>query len=255
MSEKEILSVRGMRIVTGFIVWMLSIPFSAAAPASGAGLDCILEPNQVIDVSSPVEGVVSEVYVDRGDRVRKGQPLLKLNSDLEEAERDLARTRVGFGQRTIARNNELGDLLSDHEVDEMQTDLKLAEVELREAETRIEMKILRSPIDGIVTERMRDAGEFVTAEPVFTIVSIDPLYVEVIVPVAHLYQISTGDVARVDPEEPVEGSFDAEVIYADPVVDPASGTFRVRLVLPNPALAIPSGLRCAVDFGWGDAGT
>ena len=40
------------------------------------------------------------------------------------------------------------------------------------------------------------------------------------------------------------------MIYVDPVVDPASGSFRVRLELPNPDLSIPSGLRCAVDFGW-----
>ena len=237
------------RCSAGLLAGLLTAALCPAA-AAATGLDCILDPNQVIDVSSPVEGVISEVFVDRGDRVRKGQTLLKLNSDLEQAERQLAQTRVDFGERTIARNDELGDLLSDHEIDEMETDLKLARVELLEAETRIEMKSVKSPIAGIITERMRDAGEFIATEAAFTVVSIDPLFVEVIVPVEHLYRIKVGSVATVTPETPVDRPFQATVIYTDPVVDPASGTFRVRLELPNPGSAIPSGLRCAVDFAW-----
>ena len=52
--------------------------------------------------------------------------------------------------------------------------------------------------------------------------------------------------AEVLPSAPVGGSHIARVDVVDPVIDPGSNTFRVRLILPNPANAIPAGLRCLV---------
>ncbi len=54
--------------------------------------------------------------------------------------------------------------------------------------------------------------------------------------------------ATVLPEEPVGGEHRAEVTVVDRVVDAASGTFGVRLELPNPDYAIPAGLKCRVEF-------
>ena len=50
------------------------------------------------------------------------------------------------------------------------------------------------------------------------------------------------------PEAPKEGRFPAEVTVVDRVADPASGTFRVRLTMPNPDYAVPSGLNCSIEF-------
>ena len=50
------------------------------------------------------------------------------------------------------------------------------------------------------------------------------------------------------PEAPLDEPRPAEVAIADPVIDGASGTFGVRLLLPNADLEIPSGLRCEVRF-------
>ena len=63
-----------------------------------------------------------------------------------------------------------------------------------------------------------------------------------------LGKISVGMQAVVKPEEPVKGEFPAKVTVVDKVVDAASGTFGVRLELPNPDLKLPAGLKCAVRF-------
>jgi multidrug efflux pump subunit AcrA (membrane-fusion protein) len=54
--------------------------------------------------------------------------------------------------------------------------------------------------------------------------------------------------ASVEPEFPVEASVIATVSIVDPVIDAASGTFSVRLDLPNPDGQIPGGLHCTVKF-------
>ncbi|MBW1999104.1 MAG: HlyD family efflux transporter periplasmic adaptor subunit, partial [Deltaproteobacteria bacterium] len=74
------------------------------------------------------------------------------------------------------------------------------------------------------------------------------LHVEVILPVEMLGSIKKGMIATVRPESPVSGAYKAKVLVVDKVVDAASGTFRVRLELPNPKFQIPPGLKCKVIF-------
>ena len=54
--------------------------------------------------------------------------------------------------------------------------------------------------------------------------------------------------ATVYPQQPVGGEYKATVITVDKVLDAASGTFGVRLKLPNPKRKLPAGLRCMVKF-------
>jgi multidrug efflux pump subunit AcrA (membrane-fusion protein) len=81
-----------------------------------------------------------------------------------------------------------------------------------------------------------------------TVAGIDPLHVEVVVPVALFGSIRKGMRAEVKPEAPVGGSYTATVVIVARVVDAASGTFGVRLELPNPANRLPAGLKCTVRF-------
>jgi len=72
--------------------------------------------------------------------------------------------------------------------------------------------------------------------------------VEVFAPVSWLGRITVGQRAFVVPEAPVGGGYEAKVTVVDRVVDAASGTFGVRLELPNPSYALAAGLKCRVRF-------
>ncbi len=211
-------------------------------------LDCIIEPNLKLDISSPVEGVVEKAHVDRGDAVRAGQVLMELGSDVERSVLELAAVRAEFADRTLRRNDNAADVMSSQERDEIVTDARIAALELNEAEMRLELKKIRSPIDGLVVEKMRAEGEYVSEQPVYSVINIDPLFVEVIAPVSLFGVTSEGSTATVIPEAPIGGRYEAEVIAVDPVIDSASGTFRIRLELPNPGSELPSGLKCQIDF-------
>ena len=90
--------------------------------------------------------------------------------------------------------------------------------------------------------------------PVLTLAQIDPLRVEVFVPTAYFGQIRVDSKAEVRPEQPVGGVHIATVTVVDRVLDAASGTFGVRLALPNPHLTLPGGIRCKVTFVMHPAG-
>ena len=133
-------------------------------------------------------------------------------------------------------------------MDEAVTEARLAEVELAQANTLVGLKTLRSPINGLVVERLVEVGEFVSDDKILNLAQLDPLHIEVVLPLDQLSLVSKGMQATVFPDQPVGGEYSAEVIVVDQVLDAASGTFGVRLVLPNPDNILPAGLRCQVQF-------
>jgi len=71
----------------------------------------------------------------------------------------------------------------------------------------------------------------------------------VIAPVSYLGKVKKGQKAKIGlASGPFQGQYKAKVKTVDPVVDPASGTFRIQLALSNPKNKIPSGLKCQVSF-------
>ncbi len=100
----------------------------------------------------------------------------------------------------------------------------------------------------MVVERTGAPGEYVGEEPFLTVAQLDPLNVELVVPVEYYGMIKLGSMAQVQLEAAVGGSHQAKVVIVDQVIDAASGTFGVRLELPNPKLKLPAGLKCQVVF-------
>ena len=103
-------------------------------------------------------------------------------------------------------------------------------------------------LNGVVVERFLHPGEYVEDQPILKLAQVDPLNVEVILPVEMLGSVKVGMRATVKPEAPVTGFYSAKVKIVDKVVDAASGTFGVRLELPNPDYQLPPGLKCKVVF-------
>lgn len=213
-------------------------------------LEGLIEPSENVELSSQVPGVLVEVMVERGDHVSEGQIVARLNSKVEEAMIELSRAKLEFGRRKVVRNEELfkDKLISEHEKDEMETEIRLAALELRDAEERLNLRNIFSPIDGIVMERMLSPGEYINDGAVMHIVAIDPLFVEVVAPVECYGKIKKGGKAEVIPGEPLGGSYMSQVAIADKVIDAASGTFGVRLELANSEGKLPAGLKCSVRF-------
>ncbi|MDD2990285.1 MAG: efflux RND transporter periplasmic adaptor subunit [Zoogloea sp.] len=264
-----------------FVAWVMwscaglagAAPSSPAAPALG----CLVEPDRVADLGSPVIGVLDGLRVDRGDVVRKGQVLAVLRSDVERATAEVARTRAmaeadlnsaeanrDFARQKLKRAEDLvaRNFLAQQALDQARTELQVSEQkfqqareqqrvwgrELGVAQAQVGLRSIRSPFDGVVVERYLAQGERVEEKPIFKIARIDPLRVEVIVPAARFGSIRAGDLASVAPDLPNTPPQEAAVTLVDKVVDAASNTFRVRLHLPNPNNRLPAGLRCRITF-------
>jgi membrane fusion protein, multidrug efflux system len=226
----------------------VAVLFVLAGAAAAAELRGILEPSEEISVSSQVPGIIEEVAVERGDRIQKGQVLVRLKSGVEKAQADLAEARYEFAKRKVQRNADLyqKQLISAQEKDEMETDLKIMEMQYREATEKLKLRTITSPVDGVVVKRILGPGEYVGEGSIMTIDRVDPINVEIIAPAALYGTIRKGMSAEVRPEKPSGSVYRGKVVVVDPVIDAASGTFGIRVELPNPNYAIPVGLGCRV---------
>jgi len=226
-------------------------PVQARKP--GSPLDCLIEPHMVVSVGSPVDGVLEEVLVDRGDSVRKGQVVAKLQSGVESAAVELTRAHIEFGRRKVERNEVLHQkqLISTQEKDEMETEVRLREQELKRDLENLKLRTIVSPLDGVVVERRLARGDLVRTDRsvVLKLAQIDPLNVEVIAPAEFFGSAKIGMVGTVTMSPLLPGAYQARVVVVDRLIDAASGTFGLRLALPNPGNRIPAGMKCSVQLG------
>jgi RND family efflux transporter MFP subunit len=254
-------------------------PAPAPAPAAKAAslLDCMIQPSQIVPVGTAVPGVVESISVERGDVVKRGQVVVQLRAGVERASLAVAReraTQMGetvvakgtqeLAQRELERANELyaQNFVSKTYLDKQLAEAKVAggrtdqagerrklstrEVDL--AQAQLALRTIRSPLSGVVVERLVAPGEYVEQKPVLRIATIDPLRVDVLVPAAAFGQVEAGQTANVLPELFNRAGHTATVKTVDRLIDAASNTFRVRLELPNPSGALPAGLRCKIDL-------
>jgi RND family efflux transporter MFP subunit len=199
-----------------------------------------------------VDGVLEEVLVDRGDSVRKGQVVAKLQSGVETAALELTKAHIEFGRRKVERNSALHEkqLISTQERDEMETEVRLREQELKRDLENLKLRTITSPLDGVVIERRLTKGDLVRTDRsvVMRLAQIDPLNVEVVAPGEFFGSARVGMTGTVSMRPLLPGSYSAKVVVVDRLIDAASGTFGVRLELPNPGNKIPAGMKCSVQL-------
>ncbi|MBL1217431.1 MAG: HlyD family efflux transporter periplasmic adaptor subunit [Planctomycetes bacterium] len=156
--------------------------------------NCVINADQRRQVSPPFEGQISEVLVEPGDVVTRGQPMIKL--DMRQIQFQL-----------IQKRNELRKLMTD--ADDQRTQGKTAMAQMKDAEARgveaeirlleyqLEQGTIRAPIDGVVTHgRLRDIiGEVVQpSEPLVEVAQLESLRAILLVNESGIARIKAGQI-------------------------------------------------------------
>lgn len=254
---------------------------SAVLPARAGQFDCLVEPRQSIDIRPATEGMIARILVQRGDMVRAGQVLVELDSSLERSATAIAKfrsemtgaiksreSRVEFLAQKSTRRDKLAkdNFISIQERDEAAAEHRLAEAELvdaresrtlaglehRRASEQLRLRTILSPIDGVVVDRLMHPGEMAdnrdVRKPLLKLADVSVLHVEVLLPTSAYQTVKLGQTVEIVPEQPAGARYRATVKVIDKVFDAASGTFGVRLELPNRDARIPAGVRCKAVF-------
>jgi RND family efflux transporter MFP subunit len=241
------------------------------------GILAITSPSADVTLAFTQAGRVAEIYCKPGDSIKAGQLIAQLDDAVEQAQLERLKaesenmTQIQAGEASLAQKKvdlsklegaAARDAATELEVEHAKLDVRIAELSLQaarfqheqaqrayaEAKIGIERMKLRSPIDGRVEAVPVERGEAVNAlADVVRIVQIDPLWIDVPVPLAKARLLTAEDKATVSFLNSNEPSVEGKAIYIAAVADAASGTLLVRVEAPNQSNR-PAGEHVRVAF-------
>ncbi|MEP2531210.1 efflux RND transporter periplasmic adaptor subunit [Shimia sp.] len=252
--------------------------FGLSGGVSAEPLDCLITPKGVVNLVAFDKGQIVEIAVARGDRVSKGDVLIRLDDSLQRLQVQISRARMQSDvtersskvrlaqskrelervekllERKVATASSVDDAkmetaLTELAVEQAAIGRRLAEIEHAQALALLDRRTILSPTNGIVTAVKASVGEYAHEQlEILTIAEMDPLKVEVFAPIATYNEIALGQFFEVVQNAPLDGVFQGQIKAIDQVFDAASGTFGLQLDLNNPDGNIPAGVRCKIDL-------
>jgi len=237
----------------------------------------LTRPGREVVLSAPFEGVLMDLYVDEGQTVAKGELLGTMDDRVAkaavasagakaQADADVAyaRLELSLAELLLKRTKEshASKAASPHELDEARirrdqaaASLKSAEQAKRIAErnltleqTRLENHRIRAPFAGRVTRVYTDSGATIaTSDDVLKLVSLRTLHAELFLPVELYGVLQAGESCSLTASEPVSGAIEATLLTAEPIIDPATRTFRCVFEIHNPDENLPAGFTVQLE--------
>jgi cobalt-zinc-cadmium efflux system membrane fusion protein len=221
--------------------------------------------DRTVHIVPRLAGRVESVAVSAGERVRKGQVLAVLSSQAladQRGELLAAQKRLALARSTHAREKALWEEKISAEQDYLQARTALQEAEIAEQGARQKLAILggapgaggdltryeiRSPLDGIVTDKRLSVGEALKEDsPVFTVSDLTSVWVEAPVAAKDLGAIANGQPASVQANA-FPAAAEGNIAYVSALVGEQTRSATARIVLPNPKGIWRPGLPVTVE--------
>jgi membrane fusion protein (multidrug efflux system) len=223
-----------------------------------------------VTISPKKAGVINQIFVKEGDRVKKGQILVQLDDvdarlQVERAEagvkqaaatvetyRSIVPRYLKLYEAQVIPQQTLDELIMRVKVDEARLDLAKAELNLAR-QNLLDHRIV-SPIEGVVNLKIASLGEHVNVAPkdeILKIIQMDPLELEFYVPENWAGKVHLGSKAQFTLKAFSEEKFTATLRFISPTADPATRNVKVKAVVPNPHYRLKPGFFAEVTVQTG----
>lgn len=196
-----------------------------------------------VEIRAQIDATVEQIGAVKGQRVKKGDLLVKLAVEDRLARVEKARALVAQRElensaaKSLAEKNyrsKTGVAETKALLEEARADLKLAQIELTHTE-------IHAPFDGVVEDRPAEIGDLLSiGDPVATLIQADPMLVVAHVPEHSIGDIQNGQLAHTTLFDGREA--DGVVRYVSRVSDNSTRTYRVEVEIENTDLSIPDGM-------------
>ncbi len=249
----------------------------AAAASAPEGIEHVTRPSKDVTLSFVRPGRIAKIEVTEGQEVKAGQVLVRQDDAAEQANLaqlkeqaedmiriDAAKAQLAQKRVDVQKLKWAADrgAATEFEVRHAELDVTIAELTLKlkeferaqdqrkyqEAKLHVERMQLRSPIDGRVEKVFVEAGESIDAlQEVVRVVQIDPLWIELPVPLPQATRLKVGGGACVAFDAKAPARPNGKIVHVASVADAASDTLAVRVEVPNDGHR-PAGQRVVVSF-------
>lgn len=203
-----------------------------------------------VEVANEVAGVVESIGFESGDRVKKGDVLLRMDTSTDEAALRTQRADAQLAQQQFDRNANLlpKRAVSQAQYDEAKANMEAARARVNEAEAQLQKKIIKAPFDGTLGLRLVDQGQYLgVGTSIVEINMLDPIYVDYTISEKELTNVDVGhDVVATVAAVPNK-EFRGEVSAINSSVNPQTRTVRIRATLGNPEQELRPGMFATIQ--------
>lgn len=217
-----------------------------------------LMPWDEVPVSSEISGTVEAILADMGDRVNKGDILLKLDQreaklNYEIAQKTLDRNKALLqdARNNLKRSKELFEkgIISASERDNIQTQHDIADAQMAQSDSalalakkRLEDTVITTPITGEIKKRSASKGETIKDKtPLFTVVNADQLKFYGTIPEKFSPQIRVGQTINIQVDAYGDKAFSGRIERVSPAIDLDTRTLAIEAKIPNPKSLLKAG--------------
>ncbi len=235
----------------GMATQVIAVPAKKTPISESISLVGSIAPNEMIDVRSEVDGLVTEINFDEGQRVEKGQLLVALDASKFQAQLSQTEANLKLAQSSFDRTRQL---LADHLISQQEFDTASATFAANQAAVELrrrEMKDTRivTPFAGIAGARLISAGQVISkATQLTSVVDLDTVKVEVNVPERYLRQLRIGQRVGFNVAAYPGEKFTGEVYFIAPQLDTSTRTALVKARIANPDLKLRGGMFAGLDL-------
>jgi len=208
-----------------------------------------LKADREVEILAKVSGQVMEILKDEADKVKAGEVIAKLDDREARLTVDDARVRLNNAQKLFERSEKMykQGVISREAYDSSKLQYETAKVDLQQAQITLEYHTILAPIDGVIVTRDVDKGDYVrVGERMFTIVDTDPLIAEVYIPEQSISLVTIGKDAEIRADASPDQTFHAKATRLCPVIDPNSGTRKVRIEIHDKTSTLRPGMFVSV---------
>lgn len=210
-----------------------------------------LRSNESVVISAEIAGRIEEISFKEGGTARSGQPLVRLDSAVFQAELDRAEAGRSLSEDNYRRAEAL---LKEHSVSELERDEAYAQWQLDEATTRLagahlNKATVKAPFDGSLGLRQVSVGDYVQpGQPLVNLEDTSSLKIDFQVPEKHAAKVRIGQAVYVETEAYPGQVFAGKVYAINPLVNEQSRSLAVRGLLGNSDNRLKPGLFAKVSL-------
>ena len=207
-------------------------PWQARLPSVGT-----LKALQGVDLSLETDGTVIDLQFESGQKVKVGQPLLRLDSKVESALLETAEADLGLAQLDYCRGSQLvgSQAISKGEFDRLSAVLKKSKATVNQLKAALAKKSIAAPFTGTIGIRQVDVGDYLASGTVIaTLQDLSSLYVDFFVPEQSVPKIALGQPVEILVAAYPAQTFPGQVSAINPKLENSTRNLQVRATLANP---------------------
>lgn len=210
-----------------------------------------IQANEMVAISSETDGVVQEMPFEEGQKVEKGQLLVRLDETKLAATLAQAEANFKLSEANFARAKQLSEdqLISQQEFEQNAATFQANQANLDFTKRQLKDARILAPFEGVVSSRQVSPGQIITKNTIITwLIDYDPVKVEFHVPEKFLGQVKEKQQIEVTVEAFPNEKFRGEVFFVSPYVDPTNRTAQVKAQIPNPDHRLKPGMFASLQL-------